>query len=273
MCWGIPGRVVEVDGMYAKVNIGGTVVDTVVGVDGVEVGDYVVVHAGLIVGKLSEDEVISNLAALTELQISNYVSDGLDESTAREKAIEEFKNIVNSLGIDVRKYLRMLENQRKDFEVVSEEGFKIPDNAYVYRVRTTLADTDYLQVVHYTNYLRFCERAWSELLANLGFSYSRLIHEYGIFIPTTEVSYKVLTPSRLDNDLELYVWVENIRSKSIKWRCVVKNITTGKVSADITHTTVCTDTALTQSLEIPKELVEKLMKYLVENTQHRNSKP
>jgi len=266
MCWGIPGRVVEVNGMYAKVSVGSTIVEAVVGVDGVCVGDYVIVHAGLIVGKLSEDEVLSNLTTLTELQISNYVSEGLDESLARERVIEEFKSIVSSLGIDVSKYLSMLGSEKKDFEVVSEEVIKVPDNAYVYRVRTTLADTDYLQVVHYINYLRFCEKAWSELLTSLGFSYSKLIHEYGIFIPTTEVNYKILTPSRLDNDLELYVWVENISNKSIKWRCVIKNITTGKVSADITHTTVCTDTALTQSLEIPKELIEKLTKHLQNKT-------
>lgn len=263
MCWGVPGKIVEINGMYAKVNVGGTIVDAILSVEDVNVGDYVVVHAGLVVGKLSEEEFINNLAVLAELQVSNYISEGLDEVSAREKVIKEFNDMASSLGINLRNYRGVLSNLTSNSlsDLGSEGDVKAPPNVYVYRLRTTLSDTDYLQVVHYSNYFKFCERAWSELLSSLGFSYSRLIHEYGIFIPTTEISGRILRPSRLDNDLEIYVWIESLSSKSIRWKCVIRNVTSGNISAELTHIALCTDTALTQSLELPRELVEMLMKY------------
>lgn len=106
MCWGIPGRVVEVNGMYAKVDVGGTLVDAVLGVEDVGVGDYVVVHAGLVVGKLSREEFIENLLTLIELQVMGYVDEGLTEPEARERVLKEFKDILNSFGVDLNTYWR-----------------------------------------------------------------------------------------------------------------------------------------------------------------------
>ncbi|MEM0505453.1 MAG: HypC/HybG/HupF family hydrogenase formation chaperone [Sulfolobales archaeon] len=101
MCWGIPGRVVEVNGLYAKVSVGSTLIDAVLGVDDVCVGDYVIVHAGLVVGKLSKEEFIESLLTLMELQVINYVSEGVNESEARERVIKEFRDILDSLGVDL----------------------------------------------------------------------------------------------------------------------------------------------------------------------------
>ncbi|MEM1982488.1 MAG: HypC/HybG/HupF family hydrogenase formation chaperone [Sulfolobales archaeon] len=101
MCWGIPGRVVEVNGLYAKVSVGSTLIDAVLGVDDVCAGDYVIVHAGLVVGKLSKEEFIESLLTLMELQVVNYVSEGVNESEARERVIKEFRDILDSLGVDL----------------------------------------------------------------------------------------------------------------------------------------------------------------------------
>ncbi|MEM0505517.1 MAG: HypC/HybG/HupF family hydrogenase formation chaperone [Sulfolobales archaeon] len=97
MCWGIPGRVVEVEGMYAKVDVGGTLIDAVLGVDDISVGDYVVVHAGLVVGKLSREEFIESLQTLMELQVANYVDEGLSESEARKIVLEKFRSVLSLL--------------------------------------------------------------------------------------------------------------------------------------------------------------------------------
>lgn len=104
MCWGIPGKVVGVDGMYAKVDVGGTLIDAVLGVDDINVGDYVIVHAGLVVGKLSREELIESLLTLMELQVVGYVGEGLNESEARERVLKEFKDILNSLDVDLNAY-------------------------------------------------------------------------------------------------------------------------------------------------------------------------
>ncbi len=107
MCWGVPGKVVEIDGMYAKVRVGGTLIDAILSVDDVDIGDYVIVHAGLVIGKLSEEEFVESLLTLMELQIVSYVDEGLEESEARERVFEEFKDVLNSLNVDVRSRLKL----------------------------------------------------------------------------------------------------------------------------------------------------------------------
>ncbi|MCS7109112.1 MAG: HypC/HybG/HupF family hydrogenase formation chaperone [Sulfolobales archaeon] len=101
MCWGIPGKVVEVSGMYAKVSVGGALIDAVLGVDDVAVGDYVMVHAGLVVGKLSREEFVESLLTLMELQVMSYVDGGLSEDEARRKVLEDFKEVLESLNVDL----------------------------------------------------------------------------------------------------------------------------------------------------------------------------
>jgi len=58
MCVGVPARVVEVRGFEAKVDFGGGVVKSVDAtcIRDLKPGDYVIVHAGLIISKISESE-------------------------------------------------------------------------------------------------------------------------------------------------------------------------------------------------------------------------
>jgi hydrogenase expression/formation protein HypC len=61
MCLGVPGEVVSVDKTskppLARVKIGGLVKETLLAVDEEVVpGDYVIVHAGVVISKVSKDE-------------------------------------------------------------------------------------------------------------------------------------------------------------------------------------------------------------------------
>jgi hydrogenase expression/formation protein HypC len=61
MCLGVPGEVVSVDETskppLARVKIGGLVKETLLAVDEeVMPGDYVIVHAGVVISKVSKDE-------------------------------------------------------------------------------------------------------------------------------------------------------------------------------------------------------------------------
>ncbi len=61
MCLGVPGTVVEVkevDGLrIAVVDVGGgSRIEAIVAVDTIAPGDRVIVHAGTVISKLSEDE-------------------------------------------------------------------------------------------------------------------------------------------------------------------------------------------------------------------------
>jgi hydrogenase expression/formation protein HypC len=58
MCLAIPARVLEVTGDLAQVSVDGAVREVHLGlVDGVSVGDYVLVHAGFALERWSEEDV------------------------------------------------------------------------------------------------------------------------------------------------------------------------------------------------------------------------
>lgn len=68
MCLGIPAKVIKVEGNTAIVDYGGIRrrVDTLLQPD-VKEGEYVIVHAGAIISKISEEEAKIMLEAWEEL--------------------------------------------------------------------------------------------------------------------------------------------------------------------------------------------------------------
>lgn len=57
MCLAIPGKIVEIDGLLATMDIGGVQKKiSLVLVDGVAVGDYVIVHVGYALNRLDPEE-------------------------------------------------------------------------------------------------------------------------------------------------------------------------------------------------------------------------
>ncbi len=56
------------------------------------------------------------------------------------------------------------------------------NGCHVFPVRVYYEDTDAGGIVYYANYLKFAERARTELLRDLGFENSRLAAEEGVFL-------------------------------------------------------------------------------------------
>jgi len=75
MCLGFPGKILVLDEFGATVDIGGTKreVSTMILPDEVEVGDWVMVHAGMAIAKMDPEEAQITLSVLREF------ADGLDD--------------------------------------------------------------------------------------------------------------------------------------------------------------------------------------------------
>lgn len=88
MCWGVPAKVLEVEGVEAVVDFGGGVRRKVLLLVSATPGDYVVVHAGSAIGKVRPEEALEILLALRE------VAESLSPEAAGtlDKAIEELKD-------------------------------------------------------------------------------------------------------------------------------------------------------------------------------------
>ncbi len=68
MCLAIPAKVLSIRGDSAEVEVEGVVTTADLSVlPGVQVGEYVMVHAGLAIQKYAEEEALANLELIRDL--------------------------------------------------------------------------------------------------------------------------------------------------------------------------------------------------------------
>ncbi len=67
MCLGIPGRVLEVRGRMAVVDFGGVRREVDASLEDVSPGDYVLVHAGIVISKISQEEAEETIRLWNEI--------------------------------------------------------------------------------------------------------------------------------------------------------------------------------------------------------------
>ncbi|MBW3660678.1 MAG: HypC/HybG/HupF family hydrogenase formation chaperone [Gemmatimonadetes bacterium] len=89
MCLGIPGRVVSIEDEarhIAKVDVSGVKRNVNVGLvlpDGLDVGDWVLIHVGFAISKIDEEEAEATLGFLREMgemfdqELDDYRSSGI----------------------------------------------------------------------------------------------------------------------------------------------------------------------------------------------------
>jgi acyl-CoA thioester hydrolase len=72
---------------------------------------------------------------------------------------------------------------------------------FTWPVRVYWEDTDGGGIVYYANYLKFMERARTELLRQLGVDQSQLAAERGLMFAVIRTQVEYLQPARLDDQL------------------------------------------------------------------------
>jgi acyl-CoA thioester hydrolase len=77
----------------------------------------------------------------------------------------------------------------------------VADGAHLFPVRVYYEDTDAAGLVYYANYLKFAERARTEMLRRLGIAQQRLRDETGLGFVVRRCTAEYLLPARLDDDL------------------------------------------------------------------------
>ena len=70
-------------------------------------------------------------------------------------------------------------------------------------VRVYYEDTDAGGIVYHAAYLRFAERARTEMLRELGFDHTSLRRQHGILFAVRRCTVEFLKPARLDDLLEV----------------------------------------------------------------------
>jgi len=95
-------------------------------------------------------------------------------------------------------------------------GFR--GNAHLFALRVYFEDTDVAGIVYYANYLKFMERARSDMLRAAGIDQRAVLERgEGVYV-VAEASIKYRKPAKLDDDLVVVSRVLDVRAAS----CVIQ---------------------------------------------------
>lgn len=87
---------------------------------------------------------------------------------------------------------------------------------HVLPLRVYYEDTDAAGIVYYANYLRFAERARTEMMRCLGAEHGVLMSEAGIAFAVRSCEADYLAPARLDDAIVVRTRVDEVRGASLR---------------------------------------------------------
>ncbi|HEY0044253.1 MAG TPA: YbgC/FadM family acyl-CoA thioesterase [Allosphingosinicella sp.] len=87
--------------------------------------------------------------------------------------------------------------------------------AHCFPLRVYFEDTDVAGIVYYANYLRFCERARSDMLRAVGIDQRATLEAGEGVYAVAEAAIKYRTPARLGDDLLIVTTIRRIRAASV----------------------------------------------------------
>lgn len=81
---------------------------------------------------------------------------------------------------------------------------------HCFPLRVYIEDTDAGKIVYYANYLKFAERARTELLRHMGISHAHMMKEKGEMFVVRSCTLNCLASSRLDDVLEVRTFIKKV---------------------------------------------------------------
>ena len=127
---------------------------------------------------------------------------------------------------------------------------------YRFKLRVYYEDTDAGGVVYYANYLKFAERARTEMVRAAGIDQSELLEQEDIAFVVRKCSADFIRPARLDDELTIESHITELKGASIHMHqeilrgdevLVKLEVKLGVVGKDFTP------------IRIPNQIAEKLV--------------
>ncbi len=136
---------------------------------------------------------------------------------------------------------------------------------FVHNDRVQFADTDMAGIMHFANFFRFMERAEHAFFRSLGLSVvDRPEHapeSERVGWPRVNVSCEYFAPLRFDDEVEVEVLIEEIRTRAVRFLFRIRK-TDGELAAEGRITTVCVRkdkaTGKMRAVEIPERIRVKI---------------
>jgi acyl-CoA thioester hydrolase len=129
---------------------------------------------------------------------------------------------------------------------------------FFWPVRVYYEDTDAGGVVYYANYLKFYERARTEMLRSMGFEQDQLIIERGIIFVVRSIQVDYLQSARFNELLQISTVISLVKPASIIFEQKITRaddlLSTGTIRI------ACLDSMTMRPKIIPEDLLEQLKK-------------
>jgi len=87
-------------------------------------------------------------------------------------------------------------------------------NEFVHEIKVYYEDTDSGGVVYYSNYLKFLERARTEMITLIGLSNKKLLDDYKTLIIVKSCNIEYLKSAKLEDKLKVYSSIESVNKAS-----------------------------------------------------------
>jgi len=127
--------------------------------------------------------------------------------------------------------------------------------------RVRWGDVDAARIIFYGSYIRFFEYAETELFREVGLHYGVMFDELGVWLPRVHLECDFHRVARLDDILEVGVWVGRFGNKSMKLNFEVRRKGEDGLVATAHFVLAAVSQTTFETVAIPSELREKLAPY------------
>jgi acyl-CoA thioester hydrolase len=108
---------------------------------------------------------------------------------------------------------------------------------HTYRLRVYFEDTDAGGMVYYANYLKFAERARTEMLRDAGFNHAEMVARDGLMLVVRRCAADFRRSAYLDDELEVETRVTDLAGASLGLEQSVRR--TGEILVRLEVTVAC----------------------------------
>ena len=133
--------------------------------------------------------------------------------------------------------------------------------------RVRWGDVDAARIIFYGAYIHFFEYAETELFREVGLHYGVMFDELKIWLPRVHLECDFHRAARLDDNLEVSVWVGRFGNKSMKLNFEVRRKGEEGLVATAHFVLAAINQATFETVPIPSELREKLAPYTANEDQ------
>jgi len=129
--------------------------------------------------------------------------------------------------------------------------------------RVRWSDIDTSGVILWSAYARLVEMAETELFRAAGFPYGTLWDRLDVWLPRVQFHIDYRSPVRLDDLLDVEIWISRIGRSSIRFEIAMKKAD-GQLAAECYLVIVSISRTDGRSVEVPNALAEALAPYRID---------